>query len=250
MGERLRVVSFNVRTSRGNDGWNRWVFRRASCVAAIRAVAADVIALQEVRPDALRYLRRAFPDHAVAGRGRDRDGGGEYAAVLVGGGWTLESHDTRWLSPTPDLPGSVGWDAGLARIATLARLRRGSTALGIANTHFDSRGRLARARSSALLLDWLSAEPERPWVITGDLNARPDSAPVRALTGAGFTDPFPLDAGGTEHGFTGRSDRNRIDFVLAGPGVTVTAAEIVYARPGGRMPSDHWPVVADLEVGN
>ena len=103
----------NIRTSRGSDGRDRWWFRRATCVAAIRAVQADVIALQEVRPDALRYLRRAFPGYAVAGRGRDRDGRGEYAAVLVGGDWTLESHDTRWLSPTPNVPGSLGWDAGL-----------------------------------------------------------------------------------------------------------------------------------------
>lgn len=248
MGEALRVVTFNIRTSRGSDGRNRWWFRRATCVATIRAVQADVIALQEVRPDALRYLRRAFPGYAVAGRGRDRDGRGEYAAVLVGGDWTLESHDTRWLSPTPNVPGSLGWDAGLTRIATLARLRRGSTALGIANTHFDSRGRVARSRSAELLVDWLQAEPDRPWVITGDLNANPDSGPLRTLAAAGFSDPLPLDAGGTEHGFTGRTDRKRIDFVLAGPRITATSAGIVYDRPGGRLPSDHWPVVADLVV--
>ena len=249
MAERLRLVSLNVRNSRGNDGWNRWWFRRKTLVTTLRALEPDVIALQEVRPDALRYLRRAFPDHAVAGRGRDRDGGGEYAAVFVGPGWTLESHDTRWLSATPDVPGSIGWDAQLTRIATLARIRRESTALGIANTHLDSRGAAARRNGAELLAGWLRAEPERPWVVAGDLNAKPGSPPLRALAEAGFADPMPKEAGGSEHGFTGRTDRGRIDYVLTGAGVRAEATWIDHARPGGRLPSDHWPVVADLVIG-
>jgi endonuclease/exonuclease/phosphatase family metal-dependent hydrolase len=68
------------------------------------------------------------------------------------------------------------------------------------------------------------------------------------LTAAGFADPLPLDAGGTEHSFTGATDRKRIDFVLAGPGVSVTAARIDHPRPFGRLPSDHWPVLADVEL--
>ena len=249
MGERLRVASFNIRTSNGRDGRNRWWWRRPVCLAAIRGFGADVIGLQEVRPRQLAYLRRNLPEYAFAGRGRDRNGGGEHASVLVGGGWTLESHETRWLSERPDVPGSIGWDAGLTRIVTLARLRRGTTRLGIANAHFDGRGRHARERSAELLAGWLRAEDDRPWVVLGDLNAQPHSTPLRTLVAAGFADPLPPDAGGTEHAFTGATDRTRIDFVLAGPGVTVTAAWIDHPRPGGRLPSDHWPVLADLEIG-
>jgi len=249
MGERLRVASFNVRTSHGQDGRNRWWWRRPACAAAIRGFEADVVGLQEVRPRQLAYLRRALTGYAFVGRGRDGDGGGEHASVLVGAGWTVESHETRWLSERPDVPGSIGWDAGLTRIATLVRLRRGTARLGVANTHFDSRGRRAREHSAGLLAEWLRAEPDRPWVVLGDLNAQPESVPLRTLIAAGFADPLPADAGGTEHAFTGATDRTRIDYVLAGPGVTVTAAWIDHPRPGGRLPSDHWPVLADLELG-
>ena len=250
MVERLRVASFNIRTSNGQDGRNRWWWRRRACAAGIRGFEADVVGLQEVRPLQLAYLRRALPGYAFVGRGRDRDGGGEHASVLVGPGWTVQSHETRWLSERPDVPGSIGWDAGLTRIATLVRLQRGATRLGIANAHFDSRGRQAREHSAVLLAEWLHAEADRPWLVLGDLNAQPRSVPLRTLTAAGFADPLPPDAGGTEHGFTGATDRTRIDYVLAGPGVQVTSAWIEHPRPHGRLPSDHWPVLADVEVGD
>jgi endonuclease/exonuclease/phosphatase family metal-dependent hydrolase len=247
--EQLRVASFNIRTSRGRDGGNRWRRRREICISAIRGFAADVVGLQEVRPDQLRHLRRAFPDGAFLGGGRDADGGGERASILVNGpDWIVQSSETRWLSPTPTVPGSLGWDANLTRVVTLARLRRGATVLGVANTHFDDKGAVARDHSADLIAGWLAEEPERPWVVLGDLNAVPTSAPLRRLAEAGWSDPLPTAAGGTEHSFTGATDRNRIDYVLAGPGVQVSRAWIDHVRPEGRLPSDHWPVLADLLV--
>jgi endonuclease/exonuclease/phosphatase family metal-dependent hydrolase len=249
LAERLRAATFNIRNSRGRDGPNRWRRRRDICIAAIRSFSADVIGLQEVRPDQLAFLRRAFPDAAIVGAGRNRRGGGEHATIVVpAGGWVVESSETRWLSPTPTVRGSVGWDAGLTRVVTLARLRRGRTVVGVANTHFDDRGALARQHSAKLIVDWLAQEADRPWIVLGDLNAGPTSAPVKTFLGAGFSDPLPLDAGGTEHAFTGAIDRQRIDYVLAGHGVEVSAAWISHVRPEGRLPSDHWPVIADLLI--
>jgi endonuclease/exonuclease/phosphatase family metal-dependent hydrolase len=249
LAEQLRVASFNVRTSRGRDGRNSWRRRREVCLAAIREFSAEIVGLQEVRPDQLADLHRAFPTATIAGAGRDADGGGEHASVLVApGDWAVESSETRWLSPTPTRPGSRGWDAGLARVVTLVRLRRGAARLGVANTHFDHQGPVARERSAGLIAQWLGQEGDLPWIVLGDLNAQPGSAPLRLLAEAGYTDALPPDAGGTEHTFTGATDRTRIDYVLTGPGVQVCAAWISHDRPQGRLPSDHWPVLADLIV--
>lgn len=249
MAEQLRVSSFNIRTSRGRDGANRWRRRREVCLAAIGEFSADIVGLQEVRPDQLEDLHRAFPAATILGAGRDADGGGEHASVLVPpGSWVVESSETRWLSPTPTRPGSRGWDAGLARVVTLVRLRRGSSGLGVANTHFDHHGTVARERSAGLIAEWLNQEPDRPWVVLGDLNDDPVSPPLRLLADAGYTDALPLDAGGTEHAFTGATDRTRIDYVLVGPGIQVRTAWIGHHRPLGRLPSDHWPVLAELIV--
>lgn len=247
MAEQLRVATFNIRTSRGCDGRNRWRRRRDVCIELIRGLSADVVGLQEVRPDQLDDLRRAFPSASIVGAGRDEDGGGEHAGVLVApGSWGVESSETRWLSPTPTLPGSRGWDADLPRVVTLARLQRAGARLGIANTHFDNESATAREHSAALLVGWLDAERDRPWIVLGDLNDDPGSVPLRVLADAGYADTLPPDAGGTEHSFSGATDRRRIDYVLTGPGVRVAAAWIGHDRPDGRLPSDHWPVVADL----
>lgn len=245
----LRIATFNIRTSTGRDGWNRWWLRRPACIEAIRGFGADIVGLQEVRPGQLRGVRRAFSTWTVVGDGRSAGGGGEHASVLVAPDtWAVESSETRWLSETPAEAGSIGWDASHPRIATLVRLRRGDTVLGVANTHFDHRGPRSRRESAALLAGWLRAEDDRPWVITGDLNAEPASPPLHVLHEAGWVDTLPVDAGGTEHAFTGAQDRTRIDYVLTGPGVRVGSAWVGHERPRGRLPSDHWPVIADLAV--
>ena len=247
----LRVATFNIRNSSADDGADSWPLRRDATVAAIQALSADVVGLQEVLLDQLDFLRLRFPAYSIVGVGRD-DGvaGGEHSVVLVRpGDWELESHETRWLSEEPARPGSVGWDADLPRIATLVRLRHSNgTPVGIANTHYDHVGETARVESSKLLYRWLEAEPDRQWVLLGDLNATPGSRTLQALTSTGWRDAVPAAEGGTEHAFSGATDRERIDHILVGKGWQVGKAWVSHERPDGRLPSDHWPVVADLSL--
>lgn len=247
----LRVATFNIRNSSAPDGDDSWVLRREAAAGAIEGLVADVVGLQEVLPDQLEYLRATFPQYEIVGAGRD-DGvaGGEHSVVMVRRGeWRVESHETRWLSDDPATPGSVGWDASLTRIATLVRLRHeDGTRVGIANTHYDHLGEVARVESSKLLDRWTAGEPDRHWVLVGDLNVEPGSAPLTALLDAGWRDAVPAEAGGTFHDFTGATDQERIDHILIGKGWQVVDAEVSHHRPGGRLPSDHWPVVATLQL--
>lgn len=260
---RLRVATFNIRNSSAADGDDSWVLRREAAAAAIEALAADVVGLQEVLPDQLEYLRERFAQYEIVGVGRDDGvGAGEHSVVMVApGDWQLESHETRWLSAEPAMPGSVGWDADLPRIATLARLQHTGgalqpasgaaqrTSVGIVNTHYDHLGEIARVESSKLIDRWTLAEPDRHWVVLGDLNAEPGSAPLKALTGAGWLDAVPADAGGTFHDFLGTAPQSeRIDHILIGKSWRVVDAKVADHRPAGRLPSDHWPVVATLEL--
>ncbi|WBQ06158.1 endonuclease/exonuclease/phosphatase family protein [Kribbella sp. CA-293567] len=247
----LRVATFNIRNSSAPDGDDSWVLRREAAAAAIEALEADVVGLQEVLPDQLDYLRESFARYEIVGAGRD-DGeqAGEHSVVMVrSGAWQVESHETRWLSTDPTTPGSVGWDADLTRIATLVRLRHSDgTLAGISNTHYDHIGEVARVESSKLLDRWAAAEPERHWVLLGDLNAEPESPPLKAFLDAGWRDAVPVDAGGTFHDFGRATGLDRIDHILIGAGWQATDAAIVRDRPDGRFPSDHWPVVATLQL--
>jgi endonuclease/exonuclease/phosphatase family metal-dependent hydrolase len=245
----LRVATFNIRNSSAPDGDDSWPVRREATAAAIGALDAEVVGLQEVLPDQLEYLQQRFPDWEIVGEGRD-DGvhEGEHSVVMVRpGDWRVESHETRWLSAEPSTPGSVGWDAHLTRIATLVRLRHADGAgIGVANTHYDHAGEKARVESSRLLAAWTTTE--LPWIVMGDLNATPGSPPLKTLTEAGLRDVVPASEGGSEHSFTGATDRDRIDHILVNDAWQPVEAAVSHYRPDGRLPSDHWPVVATLRL--
>ena len=246
---RLRVATFNIRNSSAPDGDDSWVLRREATAQAIEALDAEVVGLQEVLPDQLEYLRERFPEYEIVGAGRDDGiGAGEHSVVLVRPGkWRVESHETRWLSAEPSKPGSVGWDADLTRIATLVWLRHADGArIGVANTHYDHAGQVAQYESSLLLASWTT--DDLPWIVMGDLNATPDSPPLKALTGAGLRDAVPAEVGGSWHDFTGATDQDRIDHILISAGWEVVEAAVSHYRPGGRLPSDHWPVTATLSL--
>jgi endonuclease/exonuclease/phosphatase family metal-dependent hydrolase len=251
----LRCATFNIRNGRAWDGRHSWPLRATACAAAIHDLDADLVGLQEVRGFQQGSLRRRLPGYGVAGAGRD-DGRrrGERCTVLYRRSrLRLERWAVRWFSDTPGRPGSRGWGDRIPRIVTLCRFHDLLTgaAFGLANAHWDGSSAEARERSAALLLGWL--DPSLPWIVTGDLNATVRDGGVQRLLAAGLQDPLArLGAGGpaasTENGWGKAMDGRRIDFVLATPHWRVRDGAIARARPGERLPSDHWPVVATLEL--
>ncbi|HUR77778.1 MAG TPA: endonuclease/exonuclease/phosphatase family protein [Acidimicrobiales bacterium] len=234
MADTLTVASFNLRNGRAFDGCNSWPFRRRAAAALLRELDADVIGMQEVYGFQLRYLLRQLPDYAAVGEGRSRRG--ERNPVLVRG--RVQAHATRWF----EVEG-----ARFPRIATTARVEVGGVPLTFTSTHLDERSALRRRTSAAQLLRWF-ADVEGPHVIVGDFNDTLGDLMFEAFAAAGYRSALPDDAGGTSHHFTGRGDGRQIDHILVPAGVEVLAVSVVHTRPGGRLPSDHWPVVARIRI--
>ena len=171
---------------------------------------------------------------------------------------------TFWLSPTPEAPGSKGWDTAIERIATWARFRDRRTGCAHVhlNTHFDHVGEQARQQSARLIRQRLATlAGALPVVMTGDLNADPQSAPYRVLTrdtipGAipPLTDAFGASRTGhygptsTWTAFKAIEPGRRIDYVLVSAPVGVEAHGILPDSWDGRFPSDHLPVLAALTI--
>lgn len=249
MAVELRVATFNVRNGRAFDGLRSWPFRRRVTAAAIAGLEADLVALQEVYPCQRRSLLRHLPTYGAVGQGRSGAGRGEASPILWRRGTVrVEEHATRWYGPTPDGPGSRPDGARFPRIATLARVRVGPEGrlVQVVSTHLDAHDHDLRVAAAGQLAGWL--DPAVPLIVLGDLNATPGSAVLAPLLAAGLRSALPGEAGGTEHGWTGRIDRRRIDHVLVSDDVEVRWADVLHPRPGGRLPSDHWPVVADLRL--
>lgn len=259
----IRAMTYNVRLDTASDGANAWPHRKQLVAALIRHEAPDIIGLQEVLLVQRNDLAESLQGYSMIGVGRD-DGkeAGEFAPL----GWrsaifSLVDHGTFWLSTTPDRP-STGWDAALPRLATWAVLRHNRTGrdIRVLNTHFDHVGTQAREEAARMIAAWV-ADGEAagsPTIVLGDFNVPTESPPYRALVGGtarslrdarriSATEPY-----GPPGTFTGWAiDRDApapIDHIFVTGDWVVQRHWVSTQHWGGRLPSDHYPVMADLEL--
>ena len=248
-GPTLRVVSFNLRNARAFDGWNSWPFRRRATATVLGDLDPDVAGLQEAYACQERYLVRALGRYSSVSHGRSAGDRGERCTVLHRSATLrLVTSRTRWYGDDPDRPGTALPGASFPRIATLVELEHRATGrrFGVVNTHLDQQLVANRTRSVEQLLGWL--REDLPWLLIGDLNARPREEAIRQIVERGFRTAVPDDLGGTTHQWKGGTRGSRIDYVFVSDAWDVLDGAVDHSRPGGRLPSDHWPVYADVRL--
>jgi endonuclease/exonuclease/phosphatase family metal-dependent hydrolase len=256
----VRFVTFNIRfdTPADADAGNRWTDRRTSVIETIRRFDPDIVGLQEALPGQLADLQEAFVDYTIVGEPREAGDLGEYVPILSRcDRFDLEQHGDFWLSPTPETRGSRGWDAGNPRHCTWVQVldRSSGRRAAVFNSHLDRWGPLARLEASRLIVARAALTPDLPTVVLGDLNAWEDSEPLATFRTAGLRDTFrqvhPDRADvQTVHHYSELSGPNKIDFILCDRRWEVITAEIVREPAAGRLPSDHYPVVAVLRASS
>ncbi len=262
----VRIMSFNLRLPNPQDGIHDWDHRRPQVVKLIQMYSPDILGVQEAFRRQLDELEHDMPEYDWFGVCRTDgtvhpDPDNEFSAILYRRD-RLERLDgsTFWLSETPEVVGSRGWDAALPRIVTWCRFKDKITGVEFFhfNTHFDHMGLRAREESASLLLDMMHIIAGNiPMVVTGDFNCEDSSAPYRRLTAAGFL----LDAmhrsrmphEGPEGTFVASfmlqdlGDR-RIDYIFTTGQMEVMRHVICADAIEGRLASDHLPVWADLRL--
>jgi endonuclease/exonuclease/phosphatase family metal-dependent hydrolase len=266
-GQSLRLLSFNIRYDNPGDSPNDWPARRDRVAGLIRFHGTDAAGLQEVLVGQLRDLGARLPGYAWVGVGRsDGREAGEFSPIFYRTArLELLESGTFWLSDTPEVAGSTGWDAALPRIVTWARFRDRVNDRSFVhfNTHFDHRGERARAESARLLrarIDGLGGQA--PVVLTGDLNAVPESMPLATLLrceepsgclhdARAIVESPPYGPDGTYFGFdVGPRAGRRIDYILVSHFFRVLRHGHLADSEAGFYPSDHLPVFAELMLGS
>lgn len=261
-GERsLRVMTFNIRYDEPRDGVNAWPKRRTRVADVIRFHKADIVGVQEALIGQLRDLETLLPAFSWIGVGRsDGKESGEFSAILYQRSRIqLIETKTFWLSETPDVPGSVGWDAALPRIVTWAKLRdRASKKIFYHfNTHFDHRGEIARRESASIILRKIEEiAGSSPLVLTGDLNIREDTEAYRTLKNgtpkvklsdarySSLSGHFGGDS--TFNDFKELTPGMRIDYIFVREEIKVREHGILSDQWNGLWASDHLPVLAEI----
>jgi endonuclease/exonuclease/phosphatase family metal-dependent hydrolase len=258
----VRVMSFNIRYAGGDRGANAWERRASACEQIVRAFDPDILGVQEAVALQADWLRTTFPAHAFHGVGRE-DGrrAGEFVPILYRADrFTRLASGHFWLSDTPDVPGSRGWDGACERMASWVRLRDrlSERTLLVVNTHLDHVGQVARREGMRLIRARLrDLAQDAAVVVLGDFNtsadgpeaaplllAPPDDVPLLDTYRALFREQDTHEA--TFSAWDARIWGERIDWILASPTLGVVDATIERRMPAGRTPSDHWPVAAVL----
>jgi len=257
-GPELRLMTYNLRYA-SPQGPEAWPLRRPAMKALLEEQAPDLMGTQEGVYGQLRDLASDLPAHDWIGTGRDGGSRGEFMAVFYRRDrFEPLAYDHFWLSDTPEVIGSSTWGNPNRRMVTSVQFRDRRTGLEfhLWNTHLDHALQPVREKGAALIRTRLARLPSSDRVILmGDFNAVATRNVVyEALTREiGFTDSWFSAArrrNETLNSFNGfgKSTFNsaRIDWILYRGAAEVSLAEVVDLTPGGRQPSDHFPVVARL----
>ncbi|MGB7326307.1 MAG: endonuclease/exonuclease/phosphatase family protein [Rubripirellula sp.] len=257
----FKVMTYNVRYLNKGDGLDVWGNRSETVIATI--TKADIVGLQESVLKQLNEVKAGTPEFHWFGVGRD-DGkeGGEFAAVgFRRDRFKAVDQGTLWLSETPEIVGSKGWDAALPRTLTWVLLEDVSNSKQwyILNTHFDHRGSLARENSAKGIAQLVDRKAGKiPVVVMGDLNANVDSVPLKNLC-SGSVVPLrdardqssapATGPTGTFNGFKAIEDGRRIDHILVSDKVNVHSHQTLNPLTSqGRFASDHLPVMVEVSL--
>lgn len=274
--EAITIATYNVENYVATDRQVAGVYRPAypkpeaakeALRAVIRALDADVLALQEMGPAAyleelqrdLRHEGIDYPYTALA-EAADAD---RHVAVLSRRPFrrvrTVAGLDFRYLG------GQEKVKRGVLEIT----LALGRTELTLLVVHLRSRftdraddpgSALCRAGEARVIRDFVLRRFPDPaaahFLILGDCNDTKASKPLRLLTKRGDTTVSKLldaaDSSGETWTYYYRKDDtySRVDYILQSPGLASAARSEgrIYDGPGVREASDHRPVSVRLDV--
>lgn len=254
----LNVVTYNIRYNNTGDGVNAWPLRKDKVAGLLAFHQADIFNVQEALIEQINDLKNSFPDFSCYGLGRD-DGkeAGEHMSVFYRKSrFDKLAEGTFWLSETPEKPG-MGWDAACNRTCTWLKLKDKITkkTFYVFNTHLDHRGMKAREEGVKLILNRIAEinKENLPLILTGDFNLVKESAPVQSvltkLNDARDKSIAPAYGPDGSSGGFAVSDKSRIiDFIFINEKVKVLRHGILSDSFELFYPSDHKPVLAEVQM--
>ena len=259
---KIRWCSFNIRCiNKGDtDKGVGWDVRKDRACQWILDNNIDICGMQEVTHPQMVDVMKRLPQYKYVGVGRaDGKQGGEYAPIVYRKDrFTALDSGHFWLSETPDVVGSKGWDAALERIASWVKLKdkKTSKVFMAVNTHFDHVGKKARVESAKLIMKKIQEiVNDKPAVVTGDFNITDKNEAYATMVSSPFklNDAYKVspEHHGIECTFNGyrnnyQNKGDKIDFIFITPQINVIRTCVPQDNLNAVL-SDHNPHWADLE---
>lgn len=260
----LNVMTYNVRLNVSSDSLNAWPYRKDKLASVILFHDVTILGVQEALPDQMEDLRQRLPKYKSVGVGReDGKNKGEFSAIFYDTTkLQLLQSATFWLSETPTVAGSIGWDAAITRIVTWAKFKdkKSKKIFFHFNTHFDHMGEIARRESAKMVLRKVKEiAGVMPVVFTGDFNSRPTDEPIQIITDKNdplhLTDSKEISVAphygptGTFNAFQSKErDDDPIDYIFLKGKWKVWKHATLSGTWNGRFASDHFAVFAKISL--
>jgi len=256
--QQLNVGTYNLRYDNADDSvnGNGWRQRYPVMAKIILFNDLDIFGTQEGLYHMLNNLVDSLPGYKWIGIGRD-DGvqAGEHSAIFYKADkFKLLKQGNFWLSTITDKP-NKGWDAVLPRICTWGEFEEIKTGFKFYffNLHMDHIGVVARRESAKLVLSKVTAMAGNiPTILTGDFNVDQTSESYNVVNNSGLLrDSYELapiklayDDSYNAFNVNKNNGNSRIDHIFVTKHFKVKRYAILTNTFHGRIPSDHYPVVA------
>lgn len=238
----LRLATFNIWHNQGD-----WAARQPLLIEALRAVDADVIALQEVLEDAnlglpnqARTLAEALGGYEMQFVSTDAEGAPRRYGNAILSRLPVLAHDSKKLEPLDDY-----------RTALRLRVDVGGRTVDVVNTHlaWQDDAQAVRARQIGDLLGWLPNDGT-PLVVMGDFNAVQEDTGLNVLTGPRFFTALPRGAVPTTLNPAKGHPNRVIDHIFAEtmrftPGPWTLLGD---RATNGEYPSDHFGLATTVTL--
>ncbi len=258
--ETTKIMTYNIKLDYPKEGKNSWDNRKDLIVGQIKFYEPDIFGVQEALPNQMQYLESTLVGFKYVGVGRDDgDNQGEYSAIFYNvSKFNVIESGTFWLSETPDKV-TMGWDAVCNRICTYALFKNKKTKekFWVFNTHFDHVGKVARMESPKLILEKIKSlnSTHLPVILTGDFNLEPETENIKLFhsyfdDSKNISEIPPFGPKGTFNGFHFEKPvTRRIDYIfLSKDDFVVKKHAVLSDSKDCKYPSDHFPVIAELNI--
>ena len=260
----LKVMTYNIVQTFHNDGeddphnWNKG--RRERVIRLLETYPCDLLCLQEDDKKqgedicSALGLKRA----GVSRSDGTENGGGEFCGLY----YDPEVFFVRrtghfYFSETPMTP-SMSWDATYTTMCNWFSLKdkKDNVDFYLFNTHLFYGGTgQTRMKSVEMLEKYISTiAGDSPVILTGDMNATPESETISALRMflSDAWDKAPLRNGpaGSYNAFQPDYDldKYKFDYIFINNRVDVKSHRIIPDKVDGYFPSDHFPVLCEITL--
>ncbi|NFA42945.1 endonuclease/exonuclease/phosphatase family protein [Clostridium botulinum] len=257
----MKVMTFNLRCDFFLDFNNRWDERKKLVFDVINKYNCDIIGTQEATKKMFKDISDNIETFNIIGNPRSKKLFSERNDILISKKHSIIENKTFWLHDNPEKYGRSRWYSMFPRICTTAIVElKNSKRIRICNSHLDFLLPQARAYELKKLSEFIKKEQEKeelPLIIMGDFNSNPNSKLIKEfINGDVFNKRLvavqdkkkDLYNKATMGNFKNKEKGSHIDYIFVSEEFEIIDVEIVKYNVNGKYPSDHYPLMAEINI--